>query len=186
MREACTTFAEKLTGVFSDIVLKTLTVQLLRELDDLDITLSQLQALTLVAERRKCSVGTLAEGLGVTHPAAVKLVEKLARKGLVTRGVAADDHRQAALEVTPEGRRIVNEVRKARTERLEAVLDRMCPEDRQALIHGLQCFITAALRNEGALDQLCLSCQALMPTDCDDFRVLLTGKTPAPAETAGI
>lgn len=186
MREACTTFAEKLTGVFSDIVLKTLTVQPLRELDDLDVTLSQLQALTLVAERRRCSVGALAEGLGVTHPAAVKLVDKLARKGLVSRGVAADDHRQAALEPTAEGRRIVNEVRKARTERLEGVLDRMCAEDRQALIHGLQCFVTAALRNEGALDQLCVSCQAVMPTDCDDFRLLLDKKVTGPAEPAGI
>ena len=87
MREECTSFAEKLTGLFSDIVVKTMTVQLLRELDELDITFSQLQALTYVAERGKCSVGALAEGLGVTHPAAVKLVDKLAKKELVTRAV---------------------------------------------------------------------------------------------------
>jgi DNA-binding MarR family transcriptional regulator len=184
MREACTSFAEKLTGLFSDIVLKTMTVQLLRELDELDITLSQLQALTLVAERRKCSVGALAEGLGVTHPAAVKLVDKLVRKALVTRAVAAEDHRQSDITATTEGRRIVNEVRRARTERLEGVLDRMCPEDRQALIHGLQCFVTAALRNEGALDQLCVSCQALLPSDCDDFRILSLERMPAAGETA--
>ena len=172
MREECTSFAEKLTGLFSDIVLKTMTVQLLRELDDLDITLSQLQALTLVAERRKCSVGALAEGLGVTHPAAVKLVDKLARKELVVRGIAAEDHRQSHITATAEGRRIVNEVRRARTQRLEAVLDRMSPEERHDLIHGLQSFVTAALRDEGALDRLCVSCQALLPSDCDDFRVL--------------
>lgn len=184
MREECTTFAEKLTGIFSDIVLKTLTVQPLRELDDLDITLSQVQALTLVAERRKCSVGALAEGLGVTHPAAVKLVDKLAKKGMVTRGIAAEDHRQSEITATPEGRRIVGEVLHARTERLAQVLDRMCPEDRHALIHGLQSFVTAALRDEKALDQLCRSCQALEPTDCDDFRVLLSERAPA-APTAG-
>ena len=34
-------FAEKLTSLFSDIIFKTMTVQLLRELDDLDITLPQ-------------------------------------------------------------------------------------------------------------------------------------------------
>ncbi|MGV3719686.1 MAG: MarR family winged helix-turn-helix transcriptional regulator [Actinomycetota bacterium] len=173
MREECASFAEKLTGLFSDIVVKTMTVQLLRELDELDITMSQLQALTYVAERGKSSVGSIAEGLGVSHPAAVKLVEKLVRKDLVTRGVAAGDHRQSEIGVTPTGRRLVNEIRRERTQRLEQVLDRMTGEERQALIQGLQGFVTAALSDDGALDQLCLSCQALMPTDCDDFRMLV-------------
>jgi DNA-binding MarR family transcriptional regulator len=175
MREECTSFAEKLTGLFSDIVVKTLTVRLLRELDELDITLSQLQALTQIAERGRCSVGVLAEALDVTHPAAVKLVDKLARKELVVRGVAPADHRQSVLSVTSEGRRIVNEVRHARAERLLQVLDRMSAEERHALIHGLQAFVTAALRDEGALDQLCLSCQALLPTDCTDFKSIELG-----------
>lgn len=189
MREECTSFAEKLTGLFSDILAETMTVRLLRELDELDVTLSQLQALTLVTERGKCSVGSIAEGLGVTHPAAVKVVDKLARKGLVTRGVAAADHRQAEIEVTPGGRRLVTHARQARTERLTAVLDRMRPEDRQALICGLQAFVTAALRDARALDALCLSCQALEPTDCDDFRLmaehgLVTAHSGAPRLTA--
>jgi DNA-binding MarR family transcriptional regulator len=177
MREECGSFAEKLTGLFSDIVVKTMTVQLLRELDDLDITLSQLQALTYVAERRKCSVGSIADGLGVSHPAAVKLVEKLGRKDLIMRGVDAEDHRQAEITVTPEGRRLVNGVRHERTQRLAVVLDRMRPEERHALISGLQAFVRSALRDDGALDQLCVSCQALLPTDCDDFRMLM-GERP--------
>jgi DNA-binding MarR family transcriptional regulator len=172
MRAECTSFAEKLTGLFSDIVVKTLTVQLLRELEELDISLSQLQALTHVAERGKCSVGALAEGLGVTHPAAVKLVDKLVKKKLVTRGVAASDHRQAEIAATAAGRHLVNEVRRQRTDRLVQVLDRMEPEDRHALISGLQAFVTAALQDGKALDQLCMSCQALLPTDCDDFRLI--------------
>src|SRR3712207_2424650 len=116
MREECTSYTDKLTGLFSDIVIKTMTVQLLRELDDLDITLSQLQALTFVAERSRCSVGAIAEGLGVTHPAAVKLVDKLARKRLVTRGTAPGDHRQTDVAATAEGRRLVNQVRRERTQ----------------------------------------------------------------------
>ena len=179
MREECTSFAEKLTGLFTDIVVRTMTVQLLRELDELDITLSQLQALTHVAERGKSSVGAIAEGLGVTHPAAVKLVDKLVRKSLVTRGVAAADHRQSEIGITDEGRRLVNGVRHERAQRLTRVLDRMSVEERQALIGGLQAFVTAALRDEGALDTLCASCQALLPTDCDDFRLLEERRQPA-------
>src|SRR3954451_10499768 len=169
MREECTSFAEKLTGLFSDIIFKTMTVRLLRELDDLDITLPQLQALTYVAEHRNCSVGRLAEGLGVTHPAAVKSVERLVKKGLVARAVAATDHRQAELAATSEGRNLVNEIRQQRTQRLTQVLDQMAPEERQSLIRGLEKFVTVALMNEGALNGLCQSCQTLMPTDCRDW-----------------
>jgi DNA-binding MarR family transcriptional regulator len=172
MREECTSFAEKLTGLFSDIVVKTLTVHLLRELDELDLTLSQLQALTFIAERHKCSVGGIAEGLGVSHPAAVKLVDKLQRKELVTRGIAAEDHRQSEISATSEGRHLVNRIRRERSQRLEQVLDRMSPGERQALIQGLQAFVTAALRDQGALDAICVSCQSLLPTDCGDFQML--------------
>lgn len=186
MREECTSFAEKLTGLFSEIVVKSMTVQLLRELDELEITLSQLQALTLVAERGRSSVGSLAEGLGVTHPAAVKLVDKLVRKRLVTRGVAATDHRQSVIEATIEGRRLVNELRRERTLRLEAVLDRMPDRDRAALIQGLESFVTAALRDERALDALCVSCQALLPTDCDDFRLMTLERILAAPRDEGV
>ena len=48
---------------------------------------------------------------------------------------------------------------------------------RQALIAGLQGFVTAATRNEGALDQLCVSCQTLLPTECDDFRLVTLGSS---------
>src|SRR5436309_6248571 len=169
MREECTSFAEKLTSLFSDIIFKTMTVQLLRELDDLDISLPQLQALTYVAEHRNCSVGALAEGLGVTHPAAVKTLDRLVKKGLVARAVAASDHRQAQLAATPGGRNLVNEIRRQRTERLARVLDKMAPEERLAMIRGLEKFVTTALMDEGALHGLCLSCQTLMPTDCKDW-----------------
>jgi DNA-binding MarR family transcriptional regulator len=171
MREECNSFAEKLTGLFSDIIFKTMTVQLLRELEDLDITLPQLQALTYVAEHHHCSIGALADGLGVTHPAAVKSVERLVKKGLVARTVAASDHRQAQLAATPEGRHLVNEIRLQRTQRLTRVLDRMLPEERLALIRGLEKFVTTALMDEGALNGLCMSCQTLLPTDCRDWEL---------------
>ena len=182
MREDCLSFAEKLTGQFSDIVVKTMTVQLLRELEELDISLSQLQALTHVAEQRQCSVGCVAELLGVTHPAVVKLVDKLLRKELITRGIDPSDHRQAQLSVTAKGRRLVNQVRSERAQRLERVLDEMPTGERQALIVGLQGFVKAALRDQGALDALCVSCQTLEPTDCGNFTMLPVEPVGARAE----
>ncbi|MBM3458392.1 MAG: MarR family transcriptional regulator [Armatimonadetes bacterium] len=172
MREECSSFAEKLTGMFSDIIVKSLTLDLHRELEDLGLTLSQVHALTHVAERGKSSVGAIAEALGVTHPAAVKMVERLAQKELVVRGVAAADHRQSEITPTAAGRALVTRIRREREARLVRVLQAMEPEERQALIQGLQGFVRAALQDERALDALCVSCQAVLPTDCEDFLLI--------------
>jgi DNA-binding MarR family transcriptional regulator len=172
MREECSSFAEKLTGLFSDIIVKTMNVQLLRDLEEMGITISQLQALSLVAERRSHSVGELAERLGVTHPAAVKLTQRLRDKGLIERAVSETDHRQAVLSATSAGYDLVNRIRCERAQRLSRILDRMGAADRLAMMRGLESFVTAALQDEGALDGLCWSCQTLLPTDCKDFAAL--------------
>lgn len=175
MREACSSFAEKLTGLFSEIVFKTMTVQLLRDLEEMEISLSQLQALNWIAERRCSTVGDIAGGLSVTHPAAVKLINRLEEKRWVDRTVSPSDHRQSMISATPAGRELVNAVRSERMQRLQQVLDRMAPADREALIRGLESFVTAALQSEGALDGICWSCQTLLPTDCQDFARLHEG-----------
>jgi DNA-binding MarR family transcriptional regulator len=169
MREECTSFAAKLTSLFSDIVFKTLTVRSLRECEELDITLPQLQGLTCVAERGNCTVGDLAERLGVSHVAAVKLAERLVKKGLMSRTQSTIDHRQSLLRATDEGRRLVLAVRTERTHRLAEVLEQMPAEERMGLIRGLERFVAAASRDERALDGICLSCQTLLPTDCKDW-----------------
>jgi DNA-binding MarR family transcriptional regulator len=168
MREECFKFADRLAGLFSEIIFKTLTVKLLRDLEELDITLSQLHALTHVGERRHCSIGAIADGLGVTHPAAVKMVDRLLKKGLVSRSVSSTDHRQAEIQITPEGRELVHRVSLERTERLARVLERMTPEDRLGLIRGLERFVAASLDSR-ALDEICRCCQTFLPTDCKDW-----------------
>lgn len=176
MRSDCSSYTEKLTGLFSDILNRTMSANLLRVLEERDITLSQLQALTFIAEGSPRSIGDTAAGLGVSHPAAVKLVDKLSRKGLVTRASALEDHRRTEVSVTGAGRELVNFIRHERMRRLQEVLDRLEEDERRALIEGLQAFVTAALRDERCLDMLCVSCQTLLPSDCDDFRRQVTEK----------
>jgi len=169
MREDCGAFAEKLTGLFSEIILRTMTVEPLRQWAEEELTLSQAQALALVAERGTCSIGGIAAGLGVSHPASVRLVDRLTRKRLLTRGVSESDHRQAEIRATPTARDLVNAIRRERADRLEEVLSRMTEAERAALMCGLDAFVTQALDDHQALDALCWSCQKLLPTACDDF-----------------
>jgi DNA-binding MarR family transcriptional regulator len=168
MREECTQFADRLASLFSDIILKTMTVPLLRELEEQEITLSQLHALTYVGERRGCSIGEIADGLDVTHPAAVRMVDRLVKKGLVTRSVSPLDHRQAEIQITAGGRDLVHRIGRERSDRLARVLERMTAEERHGLIRGLELFVAASLSAK-ALDNICRSCQTLLPTDCRDW-----------------
>jgi hypothetical protein len=105
----------------------------------------------------------------VTHVAAVKLVDRLLKKELVTREQSPSDHRQSLLQVTEAGRRLVIAARSERVQRLEDVLAKMSSEDRKGLIRGLERFIEAASRDERAIYAVCHSCQTLLPTDCKDW-----------------
>jgi DNA-binding MarR family transcriptional regulator len=177
MREECTSFAEKLTGLFTDLVFK-MSLELVRELESMEVTLSQLHALNWIAEHGRRSVGEIADGLQVSHPAAVKLVHRLEEKGWIRRSVPENDHRQSVIHVTGTGLGLVNMVRVERAHRLRRVLDRMSAPDREAMIRGLEGFVTAALKDEKALDGLCWSCQTLQPTDCQDFVEVLSRYAP--------
>jgi len=73
---------------------------------DRGLTPPQLWALHHVAE--PCSMGQLAGTLGVDASYVTGLVDSLEGRGLVERRPAPDDRRRRVLELTPEGREILD------------------------------------------------------------------------------
>src|SRR5512142_993365 len=53
-------------------------------------------------------IGEVAERLQIQHHSAVELVDRLVRRGLVTRQRAGDDRREVQLELTLRGERILS------------------------------------------------------------------------------
>jgi DNA-binding MarR family transcriptional regulator len=49
------------------------------------------------------SIDALRSGVGLSHPGAVRLVDRLAARGLVARRASADDGRRVALHLTRAG-----------------------------------------------------------------------------------
>lgn len=70
--------------------------------------------------------------LGLTHSGAVRLVDRLADAGLVTRG-SGDDGRSRSVALTPAGERAAEQIAAARAEVLTGALDGLSPEERQTL-----------------------------------------------------
>jgi DNA-binding MarR family transcriptional regulator len=83
------------------------------------VTPSQLELLNLIARAAPVSVGRVASLLRVSNPAASKSVDRLVRRGLVRRGESAGDRRVVVLELTREGRVLLDEYDRAIQRTLE-------------------------------------------------------------------
>lgn len=75
----------------------------LRQWERYRLTLPQLRVLYHVRRVPGVTGGELAAALGITVSTVSGLVIKLTERGLIARGVAPDDRRQAPLDLTPEG-----------------------------------------------------------------------------------
>jgi DNA-binding MarR family transcriptional regulator len=78
------------------------------------------------------SIDALRRSLGLTHSAAVRLVDRLAGAGLVTRA-AGEDARSVAVFLTEAGRRAAEHVQRSRMAALAEVLDSLSPAERAQL-----------------------------------------------------
>ncbi len=105
-----------------------------------------LSALANYADGR--SIDALRRAVGLTHSAAVRLVDRLVELGLVERRGIATDRRVAAIHLTPAGRRTVRRIRGARTAVLDEWLGRLSRTDQVALGRILDRAAGAAGRSE--------------------------------------
>jgi DNA-binding MarR family transcriptional regulator len=81
--------------------------------------------------------------LGLTPSGAVRLVDRLAEAGLVTRGTG-DDGRSRSVVLTEAGQRVAKQVTMARAALLSSVLDDLSPAERDTL-HALMSRIMASV-----------------------------------------
>ncbi len=158
--------AQHVSDIFTKIMLKTMTVGLLAEMPEGEITMAQLQALKHIAQHGSCTIGSLAEGLGVTQPAATMLVDRVVKRGLVEREPGREDRRQAEVSLSRRAKHLVRRAESERAERLSKVLDLMTPDEREQFLESLQRFVGAALKLESAVDEACLRCGIEHRTAC--------------------
>ncbi|GIP58535.1 MarR family transcriptional regulator [Paenibacillus sp. FSL W8-0186] len=82
------------------------------ESDALGLSPVQIQALLFAAYTRNdvATVGNFADAIGTTHVTAVKIINGLLRKGLVTKAQKPEDRRVTLLLLTAEGKVIISQL----------------------------------------------------------------------------
>ena len=158
VEESATQRAQRLAEIFSRLVGDLITDHSLREETGGEISRTQFAGLRFIRCHAGCALQDLAGGLDVSHPAALKLFERLSKKGLVRRQTAADDRRRAELRVSRRGERLLQAICDRQTDRVQQIVDAMPAEDAAGMERSLRAFIVAALDNPEVVDRACLQC----------------------------
>jgi MarR family transcriptional regulator, negative regulator of the multidrug operon emrRAB len=120
-------------------------------------TASSVAALKLIGESAGCSNVELSEALKRSHPATVRLVDRLEDAGLVESRPGAD-RRAVALHLTEAGRRRVRALLGERTGALDAIVDVLSAEQRRQLDGIAETLLRALTDSPLAGAHLCRLC----------------------------
>ena len=123
-----------------------------------DVTPSQHQALACLGGHRECTVGELAAGLGVSCPAATKLVDRLVAKGLAARHPSPCDRRQVRLLLTPAGLQVLQAVAQARRKLVRQVFSQLSRSRQVGLLRGMEALLASLVTDPRTALALCLHC----------------------------
>jgi MarR family transcriptional regulator, organic hydroperoxide resistance regulator len=113
-----------------------------------DLSLPQYHLLEPLRHANRLSVGELAEAAGIAPPTATRMLDCLARNGLITRAHSEVDRRSVLVSLTAQGARAVEEAHDVVDAWRREVLESLEPEEREqaaALLERLSQVLEARL-----------------------------------------
>jgi DNA-binding MarR family transcriptional regulator len=101
------------------------------------LSLSEIYALGILAERAPLSQQDLGAALSLEKSSVSRLVQQLEQRGWVLRARDARDNRLRLLRLSEEGTRIADMVQQHMSEAHAQLLERLTPHEQAALLEGL-------------------------------------------------
>ncbi|MHB9036924.1 MAG: MarR family winged helix-turn-helix transcriptional regulator [Armatimonadota bacterium] len=151
-------YAEILAEVFVETVQKATADAMHCEYCGEDVTRALMECLQYVYLHGSSPIREIACGLQVSLSAGSQLVDRLVKKGLVTRSENQTDRRLTHIELTEDGRDAVRKMRQRRSDWFEAIVKCMSENKRLALLEGLESFLKVSLANTENIDRACAKC----------------------------
>ncbi|HEA46900.1 MAG TPA: MarR family transcriptional regulator [bacterium] len=135
-------YISRLENLFPDIM-EAMSFKIVQELAELNITLAQFQALSLLAEKKGCIMSELARGMSQSFSATTGIVDRLIRNSLVRRERDKKDRRVVWVFITSKGKYTVEQFNRYRKEHLISILKSLKEKDRKTLIQAMEIFAQA-------------------------------------------
>lgn len=125
-------------------------------------------ALALLGHEPGMSIERLRRALRLSHPGAVRLVDRLVSQGVVERRPAETDRRTVALYLTCEGNTSCAALLAVRHERIARALEVLDPDEREILGRITEKLLRSVVQD---LDQAYSVCRLCDPASCTNCPV---------------
>lgn len=110
----------------------------IRELGASRLTLLQLKALIFIEKKESARMKEIAENFHVEMPTATSLVNKLCATGLARRKADKSDRRIVKLELTSEGKELLEQAKSAYKKKIDKTLSYLSTAEKESLLIILQ------------------------------------------------
>ncbi|HEY9831672.1 MAG TPA: MarR family transcriptional regulator [Stenomitos sp.] len=124
------------------------------------------EALCLVRHAPGIPIEQLRRALGMSHPGAVRLVERLEKQGLILRERCSVDRRAVELKLTQEGEALVSKIHQARLKALEEVLTSLSSKDRLNLCRISNQILYSLTKTKDSALTICRLCDETSCLNC--------------------
>ena len=139
--------AEAVFDKFMEMMFKLMLDHHRKQVDELDLTMPQAQALKMLRAEPLCT-GELAVRLRISAPAVTQLTDRLTRKHLIERRAVDGDRRSVLVALTSRGRRAVDRFRERRNNIFGGAMAVLGDEDRTSVALALAKVVAALERLE--------------------------------------
>jgi len=108
-----------------------------------EITLTQVQVLRALRDGPQ-TLGKLGHSIGLSPTSVTRVVDRLERRGLVSRRRDSDDRRLVRLNLEPEGERLMGEIKVVRGSEVHLAVEAMTSDERRRLTASLRRLVELA------------------------------------------
>lgn len=115
-------------------------------------------AIALIGHEPGLTIEQLRRALRLSHPGAVRLVDRLAKDGLVERRVSLDDRRAVALHLTPIGETSFTAILTARRTSIAYALKSLSGEEREIFGRLAEKLLGSRIQDVDKAYQVCRLC----------------------------
>lgn len=123
-------------------------------------------ALVLCGKEEEVTIERLRRVLGLSHPGAVRLVDRLVAAGALERRPSVHDRRAVTLHPTRTGKRIEQDILNTRRATLKRALGALGRTERRQLETIIAKLLVSLTRDHDHADAICRLCEEAACADC--------------------